>query len=145
VNVVLYKHMNDSQVDIIAPNKVTFGRPQKFDDPIAFREQLEEYFEKCQTTDLLPTITGLAVHLGTDRKTLYNYKSKDTFSPLIKEALTRCENTIEQLALQGKLNPAMSIFSLKNNYGWVDKTEVDNKHEVVAPILGGKAKEVTDD
>ena len=34
-------------------------------------------------------------------------------------------------ALKGKLNPAMTIFNLKNNYKWVDKTEQSVTQETV--------------
>ena len=29
------------------------------------------------------------------------------------------------MSLNGLLNPTVSIFNLKNNFGWKDKTEVD--------------------
>lgn len=121
------------------------GQPPMFQDPVAFANQVDEYFAKCAETGELVTITGLAVYLDTDRKTLYNYRSKDEFFPTIKRALTRCEQAVETLALQGKLNPAMSIFTLKNNYGWVDKSEVDQKIDVVQPILGGAAKQLPEE
>lgn len=131
--------------DILAPAKTVFGRPQKFTDAEKFKTDVQEYFDIAEQQGKVPTITGLAVYLDTDRKTLQNYKSKDEFLPSIKMALSRCEAAVEQLALQGKLNPAMSIFTLKNNYGWVDKSEVDNKHEVVTPILGAASKQSVDD
>jgi hypothetical protein len=82
------------------------------------------------------------VYLDSDRKTLLNYSKKDDFFRTIQRAKSRCEAAIEKRGLLGGLNPAISIFSLKNNYGWVDQTEVDNKHEMVQPILGGSAKQL---
>jgi hypothetical protein len=52
-----------------------------------------------------------------------NYAEKDEFIGTIKAAKLRIENAIEQrLFFQ---NATGSIFNLKNNYGWVDKTEQD--------------------
>lgn len=84
------------------------------------------------------TVTGLAVALGTTRETLLDYElgkhdGKDLtveqlaeneqiedFSDTIKEAKLRIYSDTEQQLYQGKAVGA--IFSLKNNYGWVDKT-----------------------
>lgn len=111
------------------------GRPVTFDDPVKFSEMVSDYFDRVAMLREVPTITGLAVYLDTDRKTLYNYRSKDDFFPTIKRALAKCEAAIEQRAMLGGINATMAIFSLKNNYGWVDQTQVDNKIQVVQPIL----------
>lgn len=71
------------------------------------------------------TISGLAVWLDCDRKTLLNYEEKEKFFPTIKRAKTRIEASIEQGALMGIYNPTFSIFNMKNNFGWKDKQEVD--------------------
>lgn len=113
-----------------------FGRPPKYQNADEFAELVARYFDECATLRDVPTISGLAVYLDCDRKTLLSYKKRDDFLPSIKMALARCEAVIESRALMGGLNATMSIFTLKNNYGWVDKTEVDNKHEVVQPIIG---------
>lgn len=44
-------------------------------------------------------------------------------SHAIKEIL---ETRAVKWAINGKLNPTITIFHLKNNYKWVDKSEVDN-------------------
>lgn len=54
---------------------------------------------------------------------------------LIKKIKKICEL---RLSYEGKI---MDIFHLKNHYGYVDKTEVDNKHEINTKdviIIGGK-------
>jgi len=112
------------------------GKPNKFNNPDEFAILVEAYFERCDTLRDLPTITGLAVHLDTDRKTLYNYRSKDEYFPTIKRALVKCEAAIESRAMQGGLNATMAIFSLKNNYGWVDQSQIDNTVHLPIPILG---------
>jgi len=72
------------------------------------------------------SITGLAVFLDTSRETLMDYQGKKKFSDTIKKAKEFCHNFVEDGLLSGMINPTAGIFNLKNNYGWVDKTEVDN-------------------
>lgn len=72
------------------------------------------------------TLTGLALHLGLSRIQLVNYSFNDTYGDIILWARAKCENYIEEGMLVGRLNTIGSIFNLKNNYGWKDKTEVDN-------------------
>lgn len=78
-----------------------------------------------------PTITGLAIHLDTSRQTLLEYqgevdgreeKSKD-FADTIKAAKDMIELHWEHM-LEGK-NVTGVIFSLKNNFGWQDRTETE--------------------
>ena len=70
-----------------------------------------------------PTLAGLAEKLKVDRKTLLNYSYKDEFFPSIKKAKSRIE-TFESQRLNERPAAAGTIFSLKNNYGWKDTTEI---------------------
>jgi hypothetical protein len=92
------------------------------------------------------TVTGLALHLETTRETLMDYekgkydddgnlteeqakanKKIDRFSDTIKAAKLRCYDDTEQyLYRPGTATGA--IFSLKNNYGWVDKTVTETEN-----------------
>lgn len=72
------------------------------------------------------TITGLAIALDTTRDLLIDYEDKEEFSDTIKRAKEKIHNYVE-LRLFGA-NPAGIIFNLKNNYGWKDKSEVDQKN-----------------
>ena len=51
------------------------------------------------------------------------YEDNRTISEAIKRIKDILLTRLNTGALQGKLNPAMTIFNLKNNYGWKDKTE----------------------
>ena len=101
------------------------GRPLKFKSVEELDEKIEAFFKERSFGKDVPTITGLAVALDCDRRTLLNYKERDAYFPSIKRALNFCEEAIERRAMLGGLNATMAIFSLKNNYGWVDKTEQD--------------------
>ena len=85
---------------------------------------LVEVTHKVKTVQQPYTITGLALALGTTRRTLLDYEeSGEEFSHTIKEAKTKIEHFTEQF-LFGP-SPTGTIFNLKNNYGWKDKTETD--------------------
>ena len=60
-----------------------------------------------------------------DRQSLINYAgySKE-FLAIVKKAKQKVENYIEERLMLGH-NVAGLIFNLKNNFGWVDKQEID--------------------
>jgi len=72
-------------------------------------------------TDVIPTVTGLALALNMTREGLVHYAAKDGFADTIKKAKLRIENAIEQRLFYQ--NATGSIFNLKNNFGWHDKSE----------------------
>jgi hypothetical protein len=65
--------------------------------------------------------------LDTDRATLVRYGHKDEFYNTIKKAKQKIENQMVNRALTGVYNPTVSIFLMKNNFGYVDKTEQEVK------------------
>lgn len=93
---------------------------------------LVEVSHKVMTEQVPYTITGLALELGVSRQTLLEYqgevegreKKDPRFADTIKDAKTRIEHFTEQMLFSP--SPTGTIFNLKNNYGWKDKTEVDN-------------------
>lgn len=108
-------------------NKV--GRPLIFSTVEELEELITKYYERCEIKDKPLTLSGLACWLGIDRKTLYNYSERDDFFPTIKVAKDVIQADMEERALSGKSNATFSIFSLKNNYGWNDKQEIESKNE----------------
>jgi hypothetical protein len=68
------------------------------------------------------TITGLAVHLDTSRRTLIDYEDKDGYSHTIKKAKDKIESFTEEALFTNK-NTAGVIFNMVNNYGWKNKQE----------------------
>lgn len=92
---------------------------------------LVEIAHKVKTNQIPYTITGLALSLDTTRQTLLEYEGevigredKDPeFADTIKKAKTKIEQ-FNEMQLYGA-SPTGTIFNLKNNYGWKDKTEQD--------------------
>lgn len=115
--------------------KPNYGRPLKFKTVKELEGAIEKYFAKDMPTRRkveglttvqvpCPTIAGLALYLGfVDRHSMYDYEKRPEFSHAIKSARAAIERHYEEL-LQGGLG-AGAIFALKN-FGWKDRTEVDN-------------------
>jgi hypothetical protein len=103
------------------------GRPLMFESPEKLQELIDKYFEDCDENNEIYTVTGLAMALDTDRATLVRYGQKDAFYNTIKKAKQKIENQMVNRALTGVYNPTVSIFLMKNNFGYVDKTEQEVK------------------
>lgn len=110
-------------------NKV--GRPLKYKNKEEIDQAIKAYFERCEESGKPLTMSGLAVWLDMDRRSLVNYGNREEFFLSIKRARAMIEASTEERMLMNELNVTGAIFSLKNNYGWVDKQEIkeetDNK------------------
>lgn len=120
------------------------GRPLKFKTVQELENKINEYFLLCEPhvaskqtvkdgevvevnyiTEQKPyTITGLALHLGTNRQTILNYQEKEEFFDTIKRAKDKCEKYAEEYLYVGK-NQTGGIFNLVNNYGWENKSRTE--------------------
>ena len=118
------------------------GRPLKFKTVAELQEKIDAYFYECDNhrTEVVAkngdivlvkrptpkTITGLALALETTRETLLDYELlyKD-YNKVVREAKMRCQNDTESRGLAGELSAPVTIFTLKNNYGWKDKQEIE--------------------
>lgn len=107
------------------------GRPRKYTEVEVLQKKINDYFKMCDEKGKPYTITGLALALDLDRKALLEYSGKEEFSNTVKKAKARVEAYAEEY-LYGSKQTAGVIFNLKNNFGWVDKTEV--KADVKATI-----------
>ena len=115
------------------------GRPNIWKDNKELEEGIEHYFSVCERDKTVPTLSGLAVFLEVDRKTILNYSKKSEFFHTIKKARNRIEAGIEQL-LFGNKNVVGVIFNLKNNFDWKDRKDMDiTSGGKPLPLLGGKS------
>ena len=72
----------------------------------------------------IPSFLGLVNYLGLDKDTVQKYGKMDGFSVSYKKVLSVIEAYTADL-LQTKNNVAGVIFTLKNNFGWQDKKELE--------------------
>lgn len=120
------------------------GRPPMYKTPKEMQEAIDEYFTYCDNrikqvhskegesygiANPEPyTMSGLAYSLGMDRRSLLDYRKKDSFLPLIKKARSKVELDVERrMSDKDTFTPGL-IFNAKNNFDWKDKTETDLKH-----------------
>lgn len=105
-------------------------------DSQAVEERLEEFFQLYYAADMKPTVVGMAMALGIDRRRLWEIKTGAMVggtTPIelptatldsIKRAYNFMENLWEMYMQNGKINPVSGIFLGKNNFGYQDKTEM---------------------
>lgn len=121
---------------IVMTNMKFFDMPKiDLNDSEAVRQRLCEYFQIYGEADLKPTVAGMALALGVDRRRLWEIKTgaavggqgkqhlPEATLDLIKKAYEILETSMENYANAGKINPVMAIFMMKNHFGYQDKTE----------------------
>ena len=121
---------------IVQTNMKFFDMPKvDLHDPDAVHARLCEYFKIYSEADLKPTVAGMAMCLGVDRRRLWDIKTGNYANvggykdlppetvDLVKKAYEILETSMEAYANAGKINPVMAIFMMKNHFGYQDKTE----------------------
>lgn len=105
-------------------------------DPEAVAERLTEFFMLYAENDMKPTVAGMGMALGLDRRRLWEIKVGATqgrgeidtlpgeVRDSIKKAYSLMENMWESYMNSGKINPVSGIFLGKNNFGYQDKQEM---------------------
>ena len=123
------------------------GRPLKFKTPEELESKIEEYFQWAEDNKKHITVTGLAWYLDTNRQTLSNYQDEESelykniedsvkarYIDSIKRAKARIEMEYED-SLYNKNSVVGAIFTLKNNYGYVDKQEIEQTNKTIEVTL----------
>ena len=102
-------------------------------NPDEVEDRLNQYFQIYYEADLKPTVAGMAMALGIDRRRLWEIKNgvvdRNQDLPtltrdLVKKAYFILENQWESYMQQGKINPVSGIFLGKNNFGYRDQQEM---------------------
>ena len=111
-------------------------KPIDLKEPEQVSQRLNEFFEIHARYDMKPTVAGMGMALGLDRRRLYeiktgNYHTSKSLSELptlttvsIKKAYEYMELLWENYMQNGKINPVSGIFLGKNNFGYQDKQEM---------------------
>lgn len=114
-------------------------------DEKAVQDRLNEYFDFMIQNDMKPSVSGMAMALGLDRRRLWEIKTGNTqgsgalgglsslpqgVTDLVKKAYQLLECLWEDYMLNGKINPMAGVFLGVNNYGYQDVKKVD-----VTPVL----------
>lgn len=122
-----------------------YGLFRKYETVDEVKEIIEQYFNDCEEKDKYPTITGLGSALGVDRMSVCHYKNicdSDKFKTIpdelkvevqdvIRQAYIYVESKYEDKLLNDGRSPIGAIFSLKNNFKWVDKQEIEQTNKTI--------------
>lgn len=104
-------------------------------DPEQVGARLNEFFAIHAEADMKPTVSGMGMALGLDRRRLWeiktgNFGTQKSLSELptltkdlIKKAYEYMEILMENYMQNGKINPVSGIFLMKNNFAYLDKVE----------------------
>lgn len=127
------------------------GQPPCFNSREELQKGIEDYFNSCliyETDDngvvigakwaKKPTLGGLAIHLGCDRATIWNYSKSDRYFDIIKRAKDIITNFTEELLIEGKNIPGAINTLVNLRVGWV-ADERTIKVEPVAPDNGARS------
>lgn len=126
--------------------------PIDLKDPEQVNNRLMEFFQIHADADMKPTVSGMGMALGLDRRRLWeiktgNFGTQKALSELptltkdsIKKAYEYMEILWENYMQNGKINPVSGIFLGKNNFGYQDKTEY-----VVTPNMNNDSDYSADD
>ena len=125
--------------------KNSVGKPLRFKTVEELQVVIDEYFDYCnnrlvngydnktneQFAYISPapyTMSGLANRIGLSRQALMEYSHKEKYGDAIKEARNKVQEDVETRLMEK--HPVGAIFNLKNNFGWKDRTEVEQKIEL---------------
>ena len=100
-------------------------------EPDQVRERIGRYFQLCAEDDMKPSVAGIALAFGVDRKTFWAWANNvdSAYLPnesrnFIKKAYQLLNAQMENYMQNGKINPVAGIFIMKNHFGYADKQEV---------------------
>ena len=100
-------------------------------EPEQVRERIGQYLDLCAKDDMKPSVAGLALAFGVDRKTIWAWANvvDGAYLPaesrnFIKKVYQLLNAQMEDYAQNGKINPVAAIFLMKNHFGYVDKQEM---------------------
>jgi hypothetical protein len=101
------------------------GRPKEHD-----REEIrKEFLDYIENTEI-PIVAEFAVFADVNRQRLYEWEE---LADALKRCIAKKESALERLALSGKVNTAMAIFSLKQ-LGWSDRQDMTLKGDAAHPL-----------
>lgn len=105
-------------------------------NPEAVTERIGNYFRICAEDDMKPSVAGMALAFGMDRRRLWEIVNgvvgtnsvTHNVAPEARDSLKKAycflNAQMENYMQNGKINPVAGIFLMKNNMGYADKQEV---------------------
>lgn len=112
------------------------GKLKNRNDNTELLERIKLYYSICLKNSIMPTVAGLALALGIDRATLWDWinnrqgsiKNPEVIDTL-KSVYAQINAQYEELLTQGKMIPVSAFFLMQNNHGYKQQTD----HVISAP------------
>lgn len=106
------------------------GKLKNYNDPVEVGKRIDTYLDLCISNVVAPTVAGLALSLGIDRRTLWTWlegkvgviKNPDVMD-ILKTVYSSISAQYEEMLTEGKIIPVSAIFLMKNNHGYKDQTD----------------------
>lgn len=90
--------------------------------------RLGEYFTICGKNEMKPSVAGMAMALGTNRGTLWEWVTTGRKGTEVTDTLKRGYQLLNQMMedymQNGQINPVAGIFLMKNNFNYRDQQEM---------------------
>ena len=96
-------------------------------DKDQLKEVIKDYFKNCDNLKSTYTLPGLAEALGWSVQEIMDYPIEGDFFKVIEYAKIKCENSIIDGALKGRVDKGTANIILKTHFGYKDKKEVEVK------------------
>jgi len=101
--------------------------PCNFNEPEAVGQRIQDYFAVCIKNGKRPTVAGLSLAFGVDRRTLYAWRvgtrraGAEESRKKLEQASAILNSLMEDYMHEGKINPVAGIFLMKNHFGYEDQ------------------------
>lgn len=92
--------------------------------------RIDLYHTFCIENDIKPDMVGMALAIGVDRTTLWRWENgvesnkPQTVRNVIKKGREINELMMSQMMQNGRINPVVGIFLLKNSHGYKDQQDI---------------------
>lgn len=109
--------------------KTKLGRPSKLTDELLQKAKDYLIFDFENVNDVVPSVAGLAIYLGVNKTSLYEFCSVDSelgrdFSNTLQSIKEKQEKMLISGGLRSTFNATISKLML-SNHGYSDKVEAD--------------------
>lgn len=103
------------------------GKPQNIEE---LKTRIDGYFRFCADSGFRPALESLSLSLGVSRITFWQWRNGsrgDEWKEICESAAQVIITFLEACMMSGKINPASSIFLLKNIAGYSDTQTLEFK------------------
>lgn len=106
--------------------KAIIGRPYKWSSVEELQKEIISFLDLCDKTSTIPTVTAMCTWLHCNRDTFYSHVNNPNspFTDVLKNYLDLCHTSLENGAVDGKVNSVVYIFMGKNYWNMSDSKEI---------------------